>query len=153
MQQPVNLREKRLEMKTTDTLMRMHLKVVASCTTRSTSHARTRTWVHFWHILCTNIITMTHAINSVWMCVCWCASMRVCTCVHILRASTCPWLCIYSESEMERNCTKSNNCSLAMDCSWSRYDHLTSHNSVRIIKLKKTYQKKNKRWPENEGYT
>ena len=42
----------------------MPLKVVDSCTTRSASHARTRTWIHFWHILCTNIITMTHAINS-----------------------------------------------------------------------------------------
>ena len=36
----------------------MPLKVVDSCTTRSPSH--TRTWMHFWHVLCTNIITMTH---------------------------------------------------------------------------------------------
>ena len=34
-------REKRLEMKTMDTLTRMPRKVVASCTTRSASHART----------------------------------------------------------------------------------------------------------------
>ena len=38
----------------------MPLKVVDSCTTRSYAH----TWIHFWHILCTNIITMTHSINS-----------------------------------------------------------------------------------------
>ena len=55
---------KGLRCKTTDTLTRMPLKVVDSCTTRSASNARTRTWIHCWHILCTNIITMTHAINS-----------------------------------------------------------------------------------------
>ena len=45
------------------TLSHMPLKVVDSCTTRSASHART--WIHFRHILCTNIITMTLAINKV----------------------------------------------------------------------------------------
>ena len=38
----------------------MPLKVVDSCTTRSYVH----TWIHFSHVLCTNIITMTRAINS-----------------------------------------------------------------------------------------
>ena len=48
---------------TTTKLSRMPLKIVDSCTTRSASHACT--WIHFWHVLCTNIIiTMTHAINS-----------------------------------------------------------------------------------------
>ena len=63
MQQPVNLKEKRLEMQD-NRHTRMPLKVVESCTTRSANHARTRTWIHCWHILCTNIITLTHAINS-----------------------------------------------------------------------------------------
>ena len=41
-------------------LSRIPLKVVDSCTTRSYVH----TWIHSWHVLCTNIIIMTHAINS-----------------------------------------------------------------------------------------
>ena len=53
---------KGLRCKTTDTLTRMPLKVVDSYTTRSASHART--WILFWHLRCTNIITMIHAINS-----------------------------------------------------------------------------------------
>ena len=47
-QQPVNLREKRLEMKTTDTLTRMPLKVVDSCTTRS---ARPRVYTYMNSLL------------------------------------------------------------------------------------------------------
>ena len=38
----------------------MPLKVIDSCTTRNYVH----TWIHFRHVLYTNIMTMTHAITS-----------------------------------------------------------------------------------------
>ena len=40
---------------------RMPLKVIDSCTTCS---SYVHTWIHFCYVLCTNIITMTHTINS-----------------------------------------------------------------------------------------
>ena len=44
------------------TLSRMPLKVVYLCVARSASHVRTG--MNFLHVLCTNIVTMTHTINS-----------------------------------------------------------------------------------------
>ena len=43
-------------------LSHISLIVVDSCTICSASHVHT--WIHFWHVLCANIITMTHTINS-----------------------------------------------------------------------------------------
>ena len=44
------------------------------CTTRSARHART--WMHFWHVLCTNIITTTNSNTRLHTCV-W---MYMCVC-------------------------------------------------------------------------